>query len=97
MRYLDEQYAEPKIYYDYRSLSIGIGLRYFSLTTFNFVKGIEKIVASDYTSIGPLTEISYVVDERINVKLYGWYEFIRSEDNSRREMANLSIKVNYRF
>ncbi len=96
-RYLDEQYAEPKLFYDYRSLSLGIGFRYFSLTTFNFGSGIEKILASDYTSIGPVSEISYSVDERINLKFYGWYEFIKSENNLRREMANLSIKVNYRF
>jgi hypothetical protein len=97
LRYLDEQYAEPKIFYDFRFLSVGIGIRYFSLTTFNISNGVEKILASDYTSLGPISEISYAVDERINIKLYGWYEFIKSEDNLRREMVNLSIKVNYRF
>lgn len=96
-RYLDEQYAEPKFFYEYRSLSLGIGFRYFSLSTFNFDKGIEKILASDYTSIGPVSEISYTVDERINLKFYGWYEFIKAENNLRREMANLSFKVNYKF
>lgn len=96
-RYLDEQYAEPKFFYEYRSLSVGIGFRYFSLSTFNFGSGIDKILASDYRSIGPVLEISYVVDERINLKGYGWYEFIKSENNLRREMSNLSFKVNYRF
>lgn len=96
-RYLDEQYAEPKIFYDFRSLSVGIGIRYFSLTTFNISNGVKKILASDYTSLGPISEISYAVDERINIKLYGWYEFIKLENNLRREMANLSIKVYYRF
>lgn len=96
-RYLDEQYAEPKFFYDYRSLSFGIGVRYFSLSTFNFSSNLEKILASAYTSIGPVSEISYVVDERINLKFYGWYEFIKTEDNFKREIANLSIKVNYRF
>ncbi len=96
-RFLDERYAEPKFFYEYRSLSFGIGLRYFSLSTFNFGSGIEKILASDYTSIGPVSEISYVIDERINLKFYGWYEFVKIENNLRREIANLSLKVNYRF
>lgn len=96
-RYLEEKYMEPKLFYDYRSLSLGIGLRYFALSTFNLSNGIDKILASDYNSIGPVTEISYVVDERINIKFYGWYEFIKTEGNIKREMANLSLKVNYRF
>lgn len=97
LRYVNEQYAEPKIFYEFHSLSLGIGIRYFSLSTFNISKGIDKILASDYTSIGPLSEISYAVDDRINMKFYGWYEFIKSEDNLKREMANFSLKVNYRF
>lgn len=97
VRYLSEQYAEPKIFYDDRSLSLGIGIRYFSLSTFNVQNGSDKIKVSDYTSIGPLSEISYVVGERIILKVYGWYEFIKTEDNSRREMANLSMKLSYKF
>jgi len=97
LRYLSEQYADPKIYYEFQSLSIGLGIRYFSLETFNFKKGIEKIKVSDYRSIGPLAEISYTVGERINLKFYGWYEFIKSEDNTNREMANMSIKLNYKI
>lgn len=97
LRYLREQYMEPKIFYDYAGLSLGLGIRYFSLLTFTFKKGEDKILDSDYTSIGPLTEVSYSVSDRINLKLYGWYEFIKAENNSNREMANLSIKVNYKF
>jgi len=96
-RYLSEQYADPKIYYEFQSLSVGIGVRYFSLETFNFNKGVEKIKISDYRSIGPLAEISYMVGEKINLKFYGWYEFIKSEDNTNREMANMSIKLNYKI
>ncbi len=97
LRYLNEQYADPKIYYEFQSLSIGLGIRYFSLETFNFNRGVEKIKLSDYKSIGPLAEISYMVGERINLKFYGWYEFIKSEDNTNREMANMSIKLNYKI
>ncbi|MFA7229184.1 MAG: hypothetical protein WC061_09120 [Melioribacteraceae bacterium] len=96
-RFLDELYAEPKLYYDYRALSIGLGIRYFSLSTFNFKNGADKLLVSDYSSLGPVAELSYVINERINLKLYGWYEFINSEDSTRREMANMSVKVNYLF
>lgn len=97
VRYLQEQYAEPKLFFDDRDLSLGIGIRYFSLSTYNVQSGSEKIKVSDYTSIGPLSEISYAVGERIILKVYGWYEFIKTEDNSRREMANLSLKLSYKF
>ncbi|PKL83437.1 MAG: hypothetical protein CVV24_04820 [Ignavibacteriae bacterium HGW-Ignavibacteriae-3] len=96
-RYLDELYAEPKFFYDYRSLSVGLGIRYFSLSTFNYKNGVGKLLASDYNSIGPVAELSYLIAEKINIKLYGWYEFIKSEDSSKREMANLNVRVNYRF
>src|SRR3989339_246020 len=91
LRYLSEQYADPKIYYEFQSLSIGLGIRYFSLETFNYNKGIEKIKISDYRSIGPLAEISYTVGERVNLKFYGWDEVIKSEDNTKPEKANMSI------
>ena len=97
VRYLSEQYAEPKIFYDDQELSLGIGIRYFSLSTYNFQNGTEKIKVSDYTSIGPLSEISYMLEEKIILKLYGWYEFIKAEDNSNRQMVNLSIKLSYKF
>ena len=97
VRYLQEQYVEPKLFFDDRDLSLGIGIRYFSLSTYNVQSGSEKIKVSDYTSIGPLSEISYAVGERIILKVYGWYEFIKTEDNSRREMANLSLKLSYKF
>ncbi|MEW6703101.1 MAG: hypothetical protein AB1298_10355, partial [Bacteroidota bacterium] len=97
VRYLSEQYAAPKIFYDYLGFSFGLGLRYFSLTTFSINNGVEKVKVSEYTSIGPLSELSYIVNDRINLNFYGWYEFIRAEDNSKREMANFSIKVSYRF
>lgn len=97
LRYLNEQYAAPKIFYDYLGLSFGIGLRYFSLSTFSINNGVEKVKVSEYTSIGPLSELSYVVSDRINLNFYGWYEFITTENNLKREMANFSIKLSYKF
>lgn len=97
VRYLSEQYAEPKIFYDYSSASFGLGIRYFSLTTFNVQNGTEKTKVSDYRSIGPLSEISFVAGERIVLKFYGWYEFIKTENNTSRETVNVSFKLSYKF
>jgi hypothetical protein len=97
VRYLSEQYAEPKIFYDYQELSLGVGIRYFSLSTFNYLNGTEKNKISDYSSIGPLSEISYMVGERIVLKIYGWYEFIKTDDKANREMVNLSMRLSYKF
>lgn len=96
-RYLNEQYSETKIYYENNFLTLGLGIRYFSLETFNIKNGVDKERISEYRSIGPLTELSYIISERIDLRLYGWYEFIKSEDNSKREMGNFSLKLNYKI
>ncbi len=97
LRYLSEQYIEPKIIFNYFSLSIGPGLRYFSLSTYNFKKGMEKNKLSDYFSIGPVLEINYDISGNIYFRLYGWYEFIRTENQNKREMANFNMRLSYNF
>ena len=94
-RYLKEIYAEPKIVLSYDRVSFGLGTRLFALATYQF-EVLRKIKDSDYLSIGPLTEILWLVENRIYLKLYGWYEFIKV-DNKDREQANLSFEVNYNF
>ena len=94
-RYLQEIFAEPKLTYDYYGFIFGVGARYFSLSTFNFKNGIVKTKASEYQSFGPMVELTYLIAEKISLKFLGWFEFIRAEDNSSREMANLSIRMTY--
>lgn len=96
-RYLDERYIEPKILYEYSALDIGIGLRYFSLSNYNVVNGTQKVKTSDYKSVGPMAEIGYHLSEDISFRTYGWYEFITTESNTKREMANFNLKFLYRF
>lgn len=96
-RYLQEIFAEPKISYDYYGFILGIGARYFSLSTFNIKNGTIKTKASNYESIGPLAELTYFVASRISLKFLGWIEYIKAEDNSTREMANLSVRMNYQL
>ena len=94
-RFLQEIYAEPKFIVSYNNISFGLGSRIFSLLTFNY-DGSKKIKDSDYLSVGPLTEILWLVENTIYFKIYGWYEFI-TLDNSGRQQANLSIEVNWNF
>lgn len=97
LRYLDEKYAEPKLIFEHSGLTFGIGIRYFSLSTFTIRDGTQKEKISDYISIGPLSEISYTVSDSITFQTYGWYEFITSESNTKRELANFNLKLLYRL
>ncbi len=97
LRFLDERFIEPKLFYDYAQLSFGIGLRYFSLSSFNIKNGKLKDKVSDYISIGPLSEITYEISDSISFKTYGWYEFITTTDNVKREMANFNLKLLYKL
>jgi hypothetical protein len=94
-RFLKEIYAEPKIVLKYDNISFNIGSRIFALATFNY-EGLKKIKDSDYLSIGPLTEILWLVENSIYLKLYGWYEFITANNNN-QERANLSFDINWNF
>ncbi len=96
-RYLQEIFAEPKLNYDYYGFLFGIGARYFALATFNYKNGTIKTKASNYSSIGPLAEITYFIANRMSLKLLGWLEYINAEDNTKREMAKLSIRLNYQL
>lgn len=95
VRFLSELYLEPKLLYFYGKWKFGVGLRKFSLTTFNYRNGSEKIRDTEYSSIGPLTEISYLLDYRFTIYLYGWYEFINTQNGSRREIANLNLNIKW--
>jgi hypothetical protein len=95
LRYLDERFSEPKFIFNYYWFEFGFGIRYFSLETYNYTDGVKKTKISNYQSLGPLAELSYLIAEKISLKFLGWYEFIRTEDNSLREMANLNIRLNY--
>lgn len=92
-RYLEEIYAEPKIILTYADISFGIGSRIFSLITFNY-SGKERIKDSDYLSVGPLTDILWLIKKSIYLRVYGWYEFI-TVDNLKRQQANLRCEVNW--
>jgi len=97
IRSLNEKLIEPKIVYDFYDFNFGIGVRYFETTAYTITNGINKTKSSDYTSVGPTSEITYGVSDKINLKLYGWYEFISNGTDVRREIANLNLKLSYKF
>jgi hypothetical protein len=96
-RYLTEFFAEPKLIIESSGFIIGLGIRVFELTTYNIENGIDKKKVSEYSSIGPLSEINYELTDNLIFKTIGWYEFIVSENNVKREMASLNLKLIYRF
>ena len=95
VRFLKEMYAEPKLFYKINALHLGIGIRYFSLSTFGFKENNERIRESVYSSLGPLAEIIYLVSNRLKMSLYGWYEFIITEETIRRELANMNLQLTW--
>ncbi len=96
VRFLQESYLEPKFFYNYRSAKFGIGLRYFSLITFGYTDNIKQ-KETEYTSIGPLTQISVNINNTLEMNLFGWYEFINNESNRKRELVNMNFSVNWFF
>lgn len=97
VRYIKELYMEPKINYYFGRLKLGIGLRYFSLTNYNYNSGTKKTLESSYESIGPLTEITMSLNNSFLLSLYGWYEFISTQAGDERELANLNFRFNWRL
>ena len=58
IRFLREIFADPMLVINYNSSHLGIGTRYFSLNTYNYVE-LTKVPDSRYLSIGPIIEILF--------------------------------------
>ncbi len=95
-RILNEKLLEPKIGYYAPDFSLAWGIRYFDLLIYNVGPDEEKLLSSEYRSIGPISEIRYRVSSRINFTFLGWYEFITG-DNLKREVPNLILKLNWQI
>ena len=95
-RYLAEMFSVPKIVAVYNKLSFAFGIRYYSLTTYNY-DGDKKIPDSKYNSIGPLTEISLIMEKSLSLSILGWYEFITTDGNVSRQQANLTMQASWNF
>jgi len=94
-RFLEEIYGEPKLNFRYSGILFSIGARYFSINTYSY-KLREKFIESKYLSIGPVTEIYFLINS-LSFRLYGWYEFIEVNNLKGREQANLLMEMNWYF
>lgn len=94
-RFLQEIYSEPKFVLTHNNLSFSLGMRIYSLNTYNY-QGISKVLDTRYLSLAPLTEISIDIN-KLTFGLLGWYEFISTEDASNRQQANLTMTMNWNF
>ncbi len=96
-RFLAEYFALPQIIVRKNNLEFGAGIRLFSLTTFKYNSDNIKYKSSNYFSFGPVTQMGYKIIDNLNVAVYGWYEFITTESSDKKEIANLSMKVDWKL
>lgn len=95
-RFVAEYYLVPMLAVKKDNLRLGVGLRLFSLKTFGYNQNNFKFLTNEYTSIGPTSNFSIQL-QNLSLYFYGWYEFIKTESNSLRELANLSLSVNWKL
>ncbi len=95
-RFLEEIYSEPKFVLYYGISSISLGLRLYSLRTYNY-KGILKIIDSKYLSLAPICGMSILMNNTLTINLLGWYEFINISGQVNRQQANLTLNMNWNF
>jgi len=95
-RFLVEFYLEPQLIIRKNGLIMGFGLRVFNLQTFGYNSNSEKHLTNKYSSVGPITNLTLRLPN-LDVYFYGWFEFIKNEKNIKRELANLSLSVNWKL
>jgi len=94
-RYLEEIFATPKVGYVMNNAIFALGIRYFSLNTFNYdVK--DRIPDTKFLTVGPLLEI-IIGSPSLYLKVNSWYEFISKNDVPDRERANLIVEMSWKF
>jgi len=92
-RFLREIFILPKLIYYLNNSSYSIGLRHFSLTTFNY-QGKDKVKDNYFSSIGPFFQINYFITDRIILDINGWYEFITLQ-NGNNETTVFNFTLNW--
>lgn len=96
-RTIQEEYYEPKFEFRNSGLILSAGLRFYSILNFRYGDKYKKQTDSYYKSIGPISEIIYFLNDKIQIKSTGYYEFITNENKINRELANLLLSVNWNF
>jgi hypothetical protein len=96
IRYLKEIYSEPKLNFIISKLILSAGIRLFSLNTFTYLVK-QKIPESQYLSIAPVSEISLNVNTSLYFRLYGYYEFITTNNISKRKQISFTMQTMWNF
>jgi len=96
IRYLEEIYSEPKLNFVISKLILSAGLRFFTLNTFTY-KVKEKIPESEYLSIAPVSEISLNLNSTLFFRLYGYYEFITTNNSTKRTQISFTMQTIWNF
>lgn len=95
-RALREIFIEPRfIVYKYNS-SFSLGIRYFSLGTFNY-KGKALDLDSEYRSIGPTTAIQSRLFRKLLITFTGYYEFITITNSNNKQQATMNFSISWNF
>ncbi len=97
VRYLQEYYAEPRFFAKLSAIRASVGLRFFQLNRYSFTSDNRREKESTYRSIGPVSEFLYDDNSSIIVRIHGWYEFITTETDAKRETANLFLQINWKI
>jgi len=95
-RYLQEIYCEPRLSVAYSLVQYSVGIRFFSLSTFNY-RSNNKFLDSEFRSIGPIAEILIARSANLYLKIHGWYEFITINSISKKEQVNLNVEMTWGF
>ncbi|WP_297843439.1 hypothetical protein [Ignavibacterium sp.] len=95
-RALREIYLEPRLILYRASSLFSVGIRYFSLSTFNY-KGKDLDLDSEYRSIGPTTIIQSRLFKKLLISITGFYEFISLTNSESKQQANLNLGISWNF
>jgi hypothetical protein len=95
-RYLKEIYIEPRLILNIDNSFFSAGIRFFLLDTYGYVQNV-KILESDFQSIGPITIIDLFLWKKLSLIFRGYYEFISNTNSPKKEQANLTMQVNWKF
>jgi hypothetical protein len=94
-RYLQEIYTEPELTYNYNIFQTGLGIRFYSIKTYNYIQS-QKVLQSNYNSIGPSVELGIILNN-LFVKVNGWYEFIKTDENPIKQQASMFFQMKCQF
>jgi hypothetical protein len=95
-RFLKELYLEPRFVLNKKNSIFSMGLRFFLLDTYGYVKS-DKVLESSYLSIGPTAIIDLQLWQKLDLIFRGYYEFISNTNYPEKEQASLAIQVNWKF